>query len=807
MGCTRGLTGGAVRLLSTSSPRAKVHRFRRFLSPSIVLCLAVIFFCLHPSAQSAQLTLAWDPSKEPVLAGYKVYFGTTPRTYENGIRVGKVTQYTLTGLFEGRTYFVAATAYDASDNESAYSNEVSGIAVEPLRAITVTTSPPGLQVWVDGVVYTAPQTFQWTVGSSHTLSAPSPQNGVPGTRYVHASWSDAGAPSHLMSVEASDTVYTAYFNTEYALEAAVQSPGTGLVTPSGTNWFKSGEGASVKATVNPGFRFSGWSGDFSGAANPASFNVDGPKKIVANFSQNQYTLTVNVDPAGSGSVSIVPSKPTYVYGERVTLAATANIGFGFAGWSEGATGTANPITVTVNGNMNVNGRFSVIPGSFSVTPSGEMMVSGNPGGPFSPLSRDYTLQNIGSTEMKWKVFKSKRWLSLSQASGTLLPGESAVVTVSLNNLSHGLASGSYTDTLSFINQTNGSGNKYCLVVLSVGASLPTTVVSTNPPRLRVTVDGATYLTPHAFNWEEGSVHTVSTFEIQNGTSSSRKRYAFDSWNDGQSQDRVITAAASNMTYVGNFKTQYLLTIGMNPAKGGVVMPAGQAWYDAGQTISITAQPNQGYRFSNWSGKIQNPDNPTTLEMKEPKNLVAHFRIAKEGTASQEIVTPQAMGGSKLLPLVGDLESPSEGKKVSGVKTIYGWALDPGGVQKIEFFIDDSYMCDIPYGGMREDVAEAHPDYPNADRSGFALIWNYSSLSAGNHLASVKIWNLRGEVLELAATVWVNKFHGESVTQASPNEWVMPDVKITADGEAGTYDVRIEWVNESQSFEISEIIPK
>jgi len=48
-------------------------------------------------------------------------------TYDHSIDVGNITTYTLTGLTQGQTYFIALTAYDTSHNESGYSNEVSGV--------------------------------------------------------------------------------------------------------------------------------------------------------------------------------------------------------------------------------------------------------------------------------------------------------------------------------------------------------------------------------------------------------------------------------------------------------------------------------------------------------------------------------------------------------------------------------------------------------------------------------------------------------------------------------------------------------
>ena len=82
------------------------------------------------STSSIVGTLAWDPVNDPNLAGYRIYYGSAPGTYlqpiGQGLNVGNVTTYTVTatGLSSGTTYYFAATAYDTSNNESVYSNEI-----------------------------------------------------------------------------------------------------------------------------------------------------------------------------------------------------------------------------------------------------------------------------------------------------------------------------------------------------------------------------------------------------------------------------------------------------------------------------------------------------------------------------------------------------------------------------------------------------------------------------------------------------------------------------------------------------------
>jgi len=63
---------------------------------------------------------------------------------------------------------------------------------------TITTAPEGLSIVVDGVSYTAPRTFTWASGSTHTIAVASPQTGG-GTRYWFSNWSDGGAISHTVT--------------------------------------------------------------------------------------------------------------------------------------------------------------------------------------------------------------------------------------------------------------------------------------------------------------------------------------------------------------------------------------------------------------------------------------------------------------------------------------------------------------------------------------------------------------------------------------------------------------------------------
>ena len=59
------------------------------------------------------------------MQGYRVYWGTSTRTYGTSAQAGASTSYTIGSLQPGRTYYFAVTAYDATGLESAFSAEAS----------------------------------------------------------------------------------------------------------------------------------------------------------------------------------------------------------------------------------------------------------------------------------------------------------------------------------------------------------------------------------------------------------------------------------------------------------------------------------------------------------------------------------------------------------------------------------------------------------------------------------------------------------------------------------------------------------
>ncbi|HEY0699907.1 MAG TPA: PQQ-dependent sugar dehydrogenase [Micromonospora sp.] len=76
--------------------------------------------------------------------------------------------------------------------------------------LTLTTNPSGLRLNLNGATLTTPSTVPVIVGSTNTLSAPSPQSAGSNT-FTFTNWSDGGAQTHVLTAPATATTYTATY--------------------------------------------------------------------------------------------------------------------------------------------------------------------------------------------------------------------------------------------------------------------------------------------------------------------------------------------------------------------------------------------------------------------------------------------------------------------------------------------------------------------------------------------------------------------------------------------------------------------
>ncbi|MDY8137862.1 InlB B-repeat-containing protein [Aquimarina sp. 2201CG5-10] len=211
------------------------------------------------------------------------------------------------------------------------------------RTLTINTTGSGSVTPASGSTYND--------GATATLTA------TPAAGWQFDGWSgDAtGTTNPLQVTMDADKTVTATFS-QIQRTLTINATGNGNVTPASGSTYNDGTTATLTATPAIGYQFDGWSGDATGTTNPLSLTMDADKTVTATFSQIQYTLVVNT--TGSGNVTLSPAGGTYTNGQVVTITATANQNWQFDGWSGDASGSTNPLQVTITGNTTIMATFS-----------------------------------------------------------------------------------------------------------------------------------------------------------------------------------------------------------------------------------------------------------------------------------------------------------------------------------------------------------------------------------------------------------------------------------------------------------------
>ncbi len=127
-------------------------------------------------------------------------------------------------------------------------------------------------------------------------------------------------------------------------------------------------------------------------------------------------------------------------------------------------------------------------GPLVVQPSSSFDASGEPGGPFTPGYKDYTLKNVGDESLYWGIDALPSWLDVDSSFGSLGPNETAVVRVFLTVEAELLGEGLHTTAVTFNNlsQTQDS------IVREVNLDIQTIRgVWTNPESFNLTVTEGT----------------------------------------------------------------------------------------------------------------------------------------------------------------------------------------------------------------------------------------------------------------------------------------------------------------------------
>ncbi|WP_378015830.1 InlB B-repeat-containing protein [Adhaeribacter terreus] len=347
------------------------------------------------------------------------------------------------------------------------------------------------------------------------------------------------------------------------------------------------------------------------------------------ISQAPAQFSLNVTANGSGSVAKTPDQATYAANSTVQLAATPATGFQFSGWSGDASGSTNPLTVTMSSNKNITATFTAIP-TTGVT--GFELINASSDQPIQSLVSGAVL-NLATLPTRKLNIRALTNPTTVGSVGFNLSGQQTKTRsddsgpiYSLQGDKNGNYSnwtppgGNYTLTARTYTGSNGSGT----------ASAPTTITfsvidQVNPPvtytlNTTTSAGGSVSRNPNQATYNSGSTVTLTATPLAG--------YQFSGWSgDASGATNPLTVTMnSNKNITATFiqvTTQYSLSVIIN-GSGSVAKSPDQVTYLSGTSVQLTAMPSAGFQFSGWSGNASGSTNPLTVTMNSNMNITASF---------------------------------------------------------------------------------------------------------------------------------------------------------------------------------------
>ncbi len=210
----------------------------------------------------------------------------------------------------------------------------------------------------------------------------------------------------------------------YTINSTADSNGT--ISPSGNITVNYGSNQTFIITPDTGYHIKDVLVDNISVGSVSTYTFESVKAnhtISVTFAIDTYTLNVTV--SGNGSVTKNPDQINYDYGAVATLTATLDTGWHFVNWDGGdATGSDNPLTVTMNADKNITALFEIdtytiiasADSNGTISPSGDIVINYGDsqiftitadtgymidqvivdGSSIKPLSKTYTFTNVTS---------------------------------------------------------------------------------------------------------------------------------------------------------------------------------------------------------------------------------------------------------------------------------------------------------------------------------------------------------------------------------------------------------------------------
>jgi uncharacterized repeat protein (TIGR02543 family) len=199
--------------------------------------------------------------------------------------------------------------------------------------------------------------------------------------------------------------------------------------------------------------------------------------------------------------------------------------------------------------------------------------------------------------------------------------------------------------------TVGTAAKVVTGRFSSGAATKQVTIYSDPLNQPFTVNGNAGVHGVAYNWDVTTpVPTTYTLAATtpNALIPGAKQAVFVQWYEGNPDNQLSPTASFGYdpvnqdaaTFYAEYKIQWNLTLAKNPSAGGNITGDTAGWYDDATPVSVTAEPNAGYLFVNWTGDIGSEtatDATIDLTMDQARSVQANFKkvffVKETGTGS------------------------------------------------------------------------------------------------------------------------------------------------------------------------------
>jgi|GEM_PF-978963 len=393
-----------------------------------------------------------------------------------------------------------------------------------------------------------------------------------------------------------------------------------------------------------------------------------------------YTINTASAPANGGGITRSANGPSYAAGELVTLVAEPASGYTFAGWAGASTETSPAVTLTMNSNQPLIAMFRPATATLATTaypPDGgtinrevngtQVTVTATPqeGHTFSNWEGAVTSTNPSVTvtvdegQTLVAIFKPNTYtltVNSSPAAGgrvfvnnTASTGTKAYdVGTVLNVMAQ--AEDGYNFTGWTLNGAAGTTNHTMTITINnSNQTLTANFVEKDKP---VTPPNATY-TLTVIAGAGGSVTPSGTqTDIKAGTpvpitATANSGYEFNGWTvtsggatvaSPNSATTTVTLS-SNATVTANFRLvdvdqpdgTFALTLNRAPTEGGKVFVnnaepplSGITYHPEEKVVTVRAEAAVGYKFTGWTGALNNTSATMTVNMRMAVTLTANF---------------------------------------------------------------------------------------------------------------------------------------------------------------------------------------